>query len=49
MAYGGTAKSSDLGGMTMAKIVFLPIMIAVFLSTTLALDLTGDWRAGTGE
>lgn len=33
----------------MAKIFFLPIIIAVFLSTTLALDLTGDWRAATGE
>lgn len=33
----------------MAKILFLPIIIAVFLSTTLALDLTGDWRTSTGE
>jgi len=24
-------------------------MLAVFLGTTLALDLTGDWRASTGE
>jgi hypothetical protein len=33
----------------MARIFFLLIIIAVFLSTTLAMDLTGDWRAGTGE
>jgi hypothetical protein len=33
----------------MTKIFFLPIIIAVFLSTTFALDLTGDWRASTGE
>ena len=33
----------------MARMVFLPIMIAVLLSTTFAMDLTGDWRASTGE
>jgi hypothetical protein len=33
----------------MAKIFLLPIIIAVFLGTTLAVDLTGDWRASTGE
>jgi len=33
----------------MAKIFLLPIMVAVFLSTTLAVDLTGDWRASTGD
>ncbi len=33
----------------MAKIFSLPIIIAVFLSTTLAFDLTGDWRTITGE
>ena len=31
------------------KILLLPIILAVFLGTTLALDLTGDWRASTGE
>ena len=33
----------------MTKILLLPIILAVFLGTTLALDLTGDWRASTGE
>ena len=33
----------------MARIVFLPILVAVILSTTFAMDLTGDWRASTGE
>jgi hypothetical protein len=33
----------------MAKIFLLPIIIAVFLGTTLAVELTGDWRASTGE
>ncbi|RQW80444.1 MAG: hypothetical protein EHM14_04820 [Methanothrix sp.] len=33
----------------MAKIFFLPLIMAVFLSTTQALDLTGDWSAGKGE
>jgi hypothetical protein len=33
----------------MAKIFFLPIVIAVILGTTLAADLTGDWKASTGE
>ena len=33
----------------MAKLFFLPIIIAVFLGTTLAVDLTGDWKASTGE
>lgn len=33
----------------MSRIFFLPIIIAVFLGTTLAVDLTGDWRASTGE
>jgi hypothetical protein len=33
----------------MMKILLLPIILAVFLGTTLALDLTGDWRASTGE
>ncbi len=33
----------------MARIFFLPIIFAVILSTTLALDLTGDWRAATGD
>ncbi len=33
----------------MSRIIFLPIIIAVFLGTTLAVDLTGDWRASTGE
>jgi hypothetical protein len=31
----------------MAKIFLLPIIIAVFLGTTLAVDLTGDWRGST--
>ena len=33
----------------MTKILLLPIILAVFLGTTLASDLTGDWRASTGE
>ncbi len=33
----------------MARIFFLPIVIAVILSITSAMDLTGDWRASTGE
>lgn len=33
----------------MARIFLLPIILAAFLGTTLALDLTGDWRASTGE
>lgn len=33
----------------MAKNLFLPIVIAVLLGTTLASDLTGDWKAITGE
>ena len=33
----------------MTKILLLPIILGVFLGTTLALDLTGDWRASTGE
>ena len=33
----------------MTKMFFLPIVIVVLLSTTLASDLTGDWRASTGE
>ena len=33
----------------MVKVFLLPIILAVFLGTTLALDLTGDWRASTGE
>ena len=33
----------------MAKIFFLPIVIAVLLSTTFAADLTGYWKASTGE
>ena len=33
----------------MARIFYLPIIAAVFLSTTLAMDLTGDWKASTGE
>ncbi len=33
----------------MTKIFLLPILIAIFLSTTLAFDLTGDWRPSTGE
>ncbi len=33
----------------MAKIFFLPIVIVVLLSTTLAMDLTGDWRLGAGD
>ncbi|VVB63818.1 Uncharacterised protein [uncultured archaeon] len=28
----------------MAKIFFMPIAIVVLLCTTLAMDLTGDWR-----
>jgi hypothetical protein len=37
--------------MSVARIFFLPVIIAVLLSatTTLAVDLTGDWRAVTGE
>ncbi len=33
----------------MAKIFFLPVVVAVLLGTTLAADLTGDWKASTGE
>jgi len=33
----------------MTKILLLLIILAVFLGTTLASDLTGDWRASTGE
>ena len=33
----------------MTKILLLPIILAVFLGTTLALDLTGDLIASTGE
>lgn len=33
----------------MAKMFLLPIILVVFLGTTLAADLTGDWRASTGE
>ena len=33
----------------MTKIFLLPIMLGLFLGTTLAVDLTGDWRASTGE
>ena len=33
----------------MTKILLLIIILAVFLGTTLASDLTGDWRASTGE
>ena len=32
-----------------SRIFFLSIIIAVLLNTTLAVDLTGDWRASTGE
>jgi len=33
----------------MTRIFFLPMMVAVLLSGTLAMDLTGDWKASTGE
>jgi hypothetical protein len=33
----------------MAKIFFLLITMTVFLSTTFATDLTGDWRSSTGD
>jgi hypothetical protein len=37
--------------MSVTRIFFLPVIIAVLLSATtaLAVDLTGDWRAITGE
>lgn len=33
----------------MVRVFLLPIILAAFLGTTLALDLTGDWKASTGE
>jgi hypothetical protein len=33
----------------MAKIFFLLVTMAVFLSTALAMDLTGNWRSSTGD
>lgn len=33
----------------MAKIFFSAIIVALFLSTALAMDLTGDWRASNGD
>ena len=33
----------------MVRLFLSPIIVALLLSTTLAMDLTGDWRASTGE
>lgn len=33
----------------MARIFLSVIIVALFLSTTLAMDLTGDWRASNGD
>jgi hypothetical protein len=33
----------------MAKIFFLPLVVAIFLGATMAMDLTGDWKADNGD
>jgi hypothetical protein len=33
----------------MTKKFFLPLLVAVFLGTTMAMDLTGDWKADNGD
>lgn len=39
----------NMGGIAMAKLVFLAMILAVLLNTISAMDLTGDWKAATGE
>jgi hypothetical protein len=33
----------------MAKIFFLPLIVAIFLGATMAMDLTGVWKADNGD
>jgi hypothetical protein len=33
----------------MAKIFFLPLLVAAFLGAAMAMDLTGDWKADNGD